>query len=396
MSNLKNLPHLLNLLDDESSEVQEMISQHLLDFGPTLRSELLRLPQDMVENRAVQLDQILEKQKQNWLLAHWPAWFQLKEEHVKLEKALGLLAHYIYGLSLKQKKDLPEFLDELAEEFQKREGSSDVKALSRFLFQEKKFIGAEDDYYNPYHSNLIHVIQHKKGIPISLVCLFILIGRRCGFEVEGYPFPGHYMAKVNIEEESFLVDCYNQGRLVKEKDVVQMNSKAQLKENAQIPEPKAYHMVSRILSNLIHAYELRGELTQKHFIYDLYHQLSDRWTAAQRFRQQGLTAEGGERMFSPGQVVEHKQYGYIGLVVDSDEVCKASDDWYSKNLSQPDRNQPWYHILVHQTDHVTYSAESNLKAGPDKPIEHPLINYFFMTEEDGNFLRNDTPWPRDE
>lgn len=51
-------------------------------------------------------------------------------------------------------------------------------------------------------------------------------------------------------------------------------------------------------------------------------------------------------VFEPGQLVRHRRYGYRGVVVDRDEFCEADDEWYSKNQTQPDRDQPWYHVLV--------------------------------------------------
>ena len=51
-------------------------------------------------------------------------------------------------------------------------------------------------------------------------------------------------------------------------------------------------------------------------------------------------------VFESGQLVRHRRYGYRGVVVDRDEFCQADDEWYSKNQTQPNRDQPWYHVLV--------------------------------------------------
>ena len=50
--------------------------------------------------------------------------------------------------------------------------------------------------------------------------------------------------------------------------------------------------------------------------------------------------------FEPGEVVQHIRYGYRGVIVDFDSACMAPDDWYQSNQTRPDRNQPWYHVLV--------------------------------------------------
>jgi len=99
-------------------------------------------------------------------------------------------------------------------------------------------------------------------------------------------------------------------------------------------------------------------------------------------------------VFEPGQVVRHRRYGYRGVVVDRDEICQAGDEWYFKNQTQPDRNQPWYHVLVDGSSSSTYAASASLVADPSGlPIEHPLLPYFFSEFKDGIYIRNENPWP---
>ena len=76
--------------------------------------------------------------------------------------------------------------------------------------------------------------------------------------------------------------------------------------------------------------------------------------------------------FRIGQIIHHKKYNYRGLVVSVDSHCRASEEWYQNNRTQPDRDQPWYHVLVHQKDHATYVAEDNLELDSSglEEIEH--------------------------
>jgi len=98
--------------------------------------------------------------------------------------------------------------------------------------------------------------------------------------------------------------------------------------------------------------------------------------------------------FRPGQLVRHVRYGYRGVVVDFDTRCKASDEWYGKNQTQPPRNQPWYHVLVDATQNVTYAAQTSLEADPSgEPVSHPLIEVFFSEFTGQDYVRNEVPWP---
>lgn len=104
--------------------------------------------------------------------------------------------------------------------------------------------------------------------------------------------------------------------------------------------------------------------------------------------------DGRPPVFEPGQLVRHRRYGYRGVVVDRDESCQADDAWYNKNQTQPDRDQPWYHVLVDGSLTCTYVAAENLF--PDEsglPVDHPLVPHFFCGFQDGVYLRNNEPWP---
>ncbi len=97
--------------------------------------------------------------------------------------------------------------------------------------------------------------------------------------------------------------------------------------------------------------------------------------------------------FVPGQLVQHVRYGYRAVVVAVDPYCRADEGWYQSNQTQPKRNQPWYHLLVHDTDATTYSAQSSLAPDPyDDPIAHPLLAMFFGDFTAGCYERNDRTW----
>lgn len=97
--------------------------------------------------------------------------------------------------------------------------------------------------------------------------------------------------------------------------------------------------------------------------------------------------------FTPGQLVCHRKYGYRGVVVEFDASCSAPDEWYFSNQTQPPRNQPWYHVLVHGSAHTTYAAESSLKADEGcEEILHPLLDAYFDGFLGGRYLRNARPW----
>ena len=96
--------------------------------------------------------------------------------------------------------------------------------------------------------------------------------------------------------------------------------------------------------------------------------------------------------FSPGQLIHHKLFDYRGVVIDVDPQFQGTEEWYEQMAgSRPPKDQPWYHVLVHDATHNTYVAERNLEPDDSQaPIRHPFIEQIFDTFENGVYSRKST------
>jgi len=95
--------------------------------------------------------------------------------------------------------------------------------------------------------------------------------------------------------------------------------------------------------------------------------------------------------FSIGDLIHHKLFGYRGVIVDIDPCFQLSDQWYDMVArSRPPKNEPWYHVLVHQSTNSTYVAEQNLEADSSaEKIDHPMVDLFFRDLREGRYLNNE-------
>jgi len=75
-----------------------------------------------------------------------------------------------------------------------------------------------------------------------------------------------------------------------------------------------------------------------------------------------------------------------------DMQCAAGDKWYEANKTQPSRDQPWYHVLVHETGGLsTYVAQSNLECDVSgQPINHPRLGSYFSEFRDGGYVAKES------
>ena len=92
--------------------------------------------------------------------------------------------------------------------------------------------------------------------------------------------------------------------------------------------------------------------------------------------------------YSLGTIVRHKLYHYRGVIVASDANCAAGDQWYYANKTQPKKDQPWYHVLVHDSGGIsTYVAQSNLEFDTtQEPINHPRLENYFSEFKEGEYV----------
>ena len=401
MTDSKQIPHLVKLLDDESVEVCATVTKELVAFGSTLKNELRKMTIPLTPVQKGRIEEILEGHRRTWLKRVWTSWGNLPvhkgryvSDYKRLEGALSILAEFLSGLDYDFK--LKDLLDDLAASYKRKFNDNNPITLASFLFKKKGLAGDEEDYYNSQNSNLVYVIKKKKGMPISLTAVYMLVGLRLGIKVEGCHFPGHFLARIDQDGKKIFVDCFNGGHIIEEKDLLNIKHKT-FKGMAKILHEKTntQMMVRRFLANLIRSFQIQEEEENSELLIGLF---SDMDAQINSKKVSELTPEDiinfVKQAFLPGQCVCHKRYGYRGIIVDVDEDCTATDSWYYANQTQPSQHQPWYHVLVDGSDQVTYVAENNLLPDESKAsVIHPLLSYFFTKTTEGSYIRNDNIWP---
>ena len=110
---------------------------------------------------------------------------------------------------------------------------------------------------------------------------------------------------------------------------------------------------------------------------------------------QECQAEENQPKFQTGNIITHKRYEYLGVIVHIDHHFQGDENWYLSNQNQPSKEQPWYFVLVDGNQRVTYVAEENLKYDNSaNPVVHPMLNLFFsgFNSELNQYIRNSVPW----
>ncbi len=117
-------------------------------------------------------------------------------------------------------------IDKLAQQVRKQtqnlSSAPDILyAMNQVLFEQQKFIGNNQDYYNPRNSFLNDVLDQKQGIPITLSILYLEIAKRLELPLEGVSFPGHFLVKLAVSEGEIILDPFCKGVSLSQEELMQ-------------------------------------------------------------------------------------------------------------------------------------------------------------------------------
>lgn len=93
-----------------------------------------------------------------------------------------------------------------------------IHAINELMFNVEGFRGNRDNYYDPKNCLLNHVIDEKRGIPITLSIVYAEVARRVGHNLRGVGMPGHYLLAAGRGPSEVFIDPFNNGGLLSRKE----------------------------------------------------------------------------------------------------------------------------------------------------------------------------------
>lgn len=82
-----------------------------------------------------------------------------------------------------------------------REGPVEITEGVLEFMRRGRFRGDIHNYEDPRNSLMDRVLERRRGLPISLCVLAIHLAERCGVELRGVSFPGHFLVGLQLEED---------------------------------------------------------------------------------------------------------------------------------------------------------------------------------------------------
>lgn len=119
--------------------------------------------------------------------------------------------------------------------------------------------GDPDNYYNPDNSYIDQVIATRRGLPILLAVVWILLGERLGVPIAGVNFPGHFLICINDPSARIYLDPFTGGEVVDPASLLERLGRADRQQRQQALAPCGVKpIVVRMLTNLKHTYVDQG------------------------------------------------------------------------------------------------------------------------------------------
>ena len=196
------------------------------------------------------------------------------------------VAHYI-GL-----------LDELGRAasamLQKPSDRPSIERVLRFLYEESRFRGNSDEYYDPRNSFLNEVLDRKTGIPITLAVVILEVCKRAGVEAQGVSFPGHFLVRSPAPNGLFIADPF-EGRLLTQADLRALLARTpggpRDPDARMLEAATTRQILVRMLNNLRGIYSSRSDRVRERDVLERLYILSPGDETIKR----DLDAAGGER-----------------------------------------------------------------------------------------------------
>lgn len=293
MLNENEVKSLVALLDDDDAEVVQHVEERLLTLGsdvvPMLESEWSLINniehQQRVENiiHRIQFKQLLES------LRIWS-----KGDNPDLLDGIYIVARYRYP-ELDKQSIINEIdrirLDIWLEMHYDLSPFEKVRIMNQIIYNVHGFKGNTDHYHDPQNSFINVVLESKRGNPIMLAVVYMLIAQRLNIPVYGVNLPQHFVLafleeQQHLHEEEyfnttnktspaagkvlFYINAFNQGSVFSRANLEQFLRQIQIEPRVEYFDPcNNIEIIKRVLRNLVVAYEKQNKASKVAEIHEM-------------------------------------------------------------------------------------------------------------------------------
>ena len=147
-----------------------------------------------------------------------------------------------------------------------------IKVVNKILFDEFGYSSNKKNYHSPHSSFLNNVIESKKGNPLSLAIIYLLVTQDLGLPIYGVNLPSHFVLcyldeqntnvhldEFNSEDVLIYINPFSRGTLFDKNEIDSFLSQLNLDPKPEFYSPCSNkEIIRRMVNNLVFSYEKMG------------------------------------------------------------------------------------------------------------------------------------------
>lgn len=254
---------LISLLDDEDYEVLNHVETKIRSMGDTVIPYL----EDRWEESSLsplmqkKLEDLIHDLQYNAFFERLLNWRNSGSED--LLEGMWAIATYQYPeLSLeKLRQDVEQIYYEVWLEI--RDGMhpmDQIKTLNSVIFGKLKFGANTKHFHSASNSMLNIVIDLKKGNPVSLCVIYLLVAQKLNLPIWGVNLPNLFILTYKSGNMQFYINVFNRGLVFSRVDIDNYIAQYNFPQNEIFYQPcNNLDIIRRVLRNLTLAFEKVGD-----------------------------------------------------------------------------------------------------------------------------------------
>jgi regulator of sirC expression with transglutaminase-like and TPR domain len=272
------LKALISLLDDPDHEIFSHVKEKLISYGnevvDVLEKEWSKNLNPIVQERIEGLIYELQVEQRTRLFVEWK---ESKEQDLMTGLWLISTIQYPDYLFADLKKEIELLFLEVWQKIDiNLKGREAISEFNEIFFGEMKFGANTKNFHSPENSIIKSVLASRKGNPISLAMVYLMIGKKLKIPVFGVNLPNLFVLTYIDDHEQFYINIFNKGLVFLKKDIESYIQQLNLSYQDSYFNPCTnLDIIKRFLRNVMVSYEKNGQNDKKEEVRNLLLYLND-------------------------------------------------------------------------------------------------------------------------
>lgn len=270
--NKNEIKALVSLLDDEDQEVSRHVEGKILSLGssiiPHLESEWENNFNPIIQKRIEELIHELQLAIMKKRLLSWQ-----NGGGLDLLEGMWVISTYLYpDLTMEELSiSIEQLYYDIWSQFQgDMSPEEQIKRINSIFFGTMNFSANTKHFHSPSNSMINIVLESKKGNPITLCVIYLLIARKLNLPVYGVNLPNLFVLTLKENTAQFYINVFSRGIIFSKTDIDHYLMQLNIKPKDIFYQPCTnLEIIQRVLRNLLLSYEKTGEMGKTQEIEDL-------------------------------------------------------------------------------------------------------------------------------